>query len=212
MIARSSTTSPPPRTSRRIGAVSRLAAVVAILPLVATLAGCGGDDTADASADATVVAVPADSDALNVECPEPDPQDQLAVFEPVVIGTAVNGDVMASCMVLADERGLRAQGLMSVTDLGPFVGMLFAYAESDDGGYWMRNTPMPLSIAWVSADGEVVATADMEPCMDPAATCPSSAPGAEYRWAVEVPQGGLAELGLVEGARMDVSAWPVGVD
>lgn len=199
----------PPRDARRAGAVSRLSAVAVLMAMVGALAGCGGDGTS-AATDASVVEVPVDAPALDVECPEP--QDQLAVFGSAIVGTARDGEVIGSCLLLADRASLRSQGLMAVTDLGPFDGMLFAYDATSDGGYWMRNTPMPLSIAWIAPDGAVVATADMEPCLDPGATCPSTRPGGDYRWAIEVPQGGLAALGLVEGARLDVSGWPVGMD
>ena len=47
---------------------------------------------------------------------------------------------------------------------------------------------MPLTIAWIGVDGRVVATADMDPCLDRGSDCPSYEPGATYRWAVEVPQ------------------------
>jgi uncharacterized membrane protein (UPF0127 family) len=90
--------------------------------------------------------------------------------------------------------------------------MVFAYAGVSSGGYWMRDTPMPLSIAWIDADGRVVATADMEPCLDAGASCPNYEPGGEYRWALEVPQGGLGAFGLGEGATLAVSSLPVGID
>ena len=43
-------------------------------------------------------------------------------------------------------------------------GMVFVWDEDTEGGFWMRNTPTPLSIAWFDADGDFVSSADMEPC------------------------------------------------
>jgi uncharacterized membrane protein (UPF0127 family) len=93
---------------------------------------------------------------------------------------------------------------MQVTDpaLGGYDGMLFRYDRDATERYWMRNTPMPLSIAWVDASGHLVATADMAPCED-SPDCPSypeSGPPPPYRLAIEVPQGRLPNLGIVEGA------------
>ena len=54
-------------------------------------------------------------------------------------------------------------GLMTVTDpgLAGHDGMVFVYPEDSTGGYWMRNTPMPLSIVFVDAGGRIVSTTDM---------------------------------------------------
>ena len=45
---------------------------------------------------------------------------------------------------------------MEVTDLQGYSGMVFVYDDDVAGGFYMRNTPTPLSIAWIAADGEVV--------------------------------------------------------
>jgi uncharacterized membrane protein (UPF0127 family) len=209
----------PPRSASRVGAVSRAVAVAVAAVL---LAGCGGDDggaaSADGGASTSSVDVPTGSAApggdstgeASVDCPVPD-----GAFEPfgsLVVEASTSGSDTELCLLLADSLSLRQRGLMEVTDLGPYDGMMFAYETTSTGGYWMRNTPMPLSIAWISPDGEVVATADMEPCLDPDETCPDHAPGAAYQWAIEVPQGELAAVGLDEGATVDVSEWPVGRD
>ena len=55
---------------------------------------------------------------------------------------------------------------MEVTDLQGYSGMAFVYEEDVENAFYMRNTPMPLSIAWIAADGSVVTITDMEPCED----------------------------------------------
>lgn len=210
--------SAPPRSARRLGAVSRVG--LAGLVVAVLLAGCGDDSgtaddagavsttEADQASGSDASAGPADGDT-EIPCPAPD--DELERFGSALVATSADGGT-ALCLLVADTVELRQRGLMEVTDLGPFDGMVFAYADTSTGGFWMQNTPMPLSIAWISSTGEVVATADMDPCLDAAAACPTHAPGAAYRWAVEVPQGGLAEVGLDDGAEVDVSDWPVGRD
>jgi uncharacterized membrane protein (UPF0127 family) len=90
-----------------------------------------------------------------------------------------------------------------VTDLGGYDGMAFVYEQDVAHGFYMRNTPMPLSIAWLSADGELVDRADMEPCEDREG-CPVYTPAGPYRFAVEVPMGGLGDLGIGPGARVSL--------
>lgn len=109
------------------------------------------------------------------------------------------------CVWLADTPERRQRGLMEVTDLGAGMdGMLFAFDEPSTGGFWMRNTPTPLSIAYLDGDGALVSTADMTPC-DDRDDCPSYGAAGPYTWAIEVPRGGLARLGVLdEGARVEV--------
>ena len=86
---------------------------------------------------------------------------------------------------------------MEVTDLQGYSGMVFVYDEDVAGGFYMRNTPTPLSIAWIAADGEVVTITDMEPCEDREG-CPTYSPDGPYRYAIETFQGDLDDLGITE--------------
>ncbi|MFP3901818.1 MAG: DUF192 domain-containing protein [Acidimicrobiia bacterium] len=136
------------------------------------------------------------------EPPGPPARDLLEGFGEVAIAiTAPDGTVAGWCVLVAASVRQRTQGLMGVTDLGGYAGMVFVYAEDDMGGFHMRSTPMPLSIAWFDADGELVSTADMTPCLG-RAWCRSYRPGERYRFALEVPQGDLARLGVTPGSRL----------
>jgi uncharacterized membrane protein (UPF0127 family) len=134
-------------------------------------------------------------------------REPLAGFGEVAVTVAGPGDDGESdfCLLLAETSEQRQRGLMEVTDpdLGGYDGMLFRFDDEVEIGFWMMNTPMPLTVAYIGADGSLVSTADMEPCVDEddqAAGCPSYPPDGPYRWAVEVTQGGLDELGLVPGS------------
>jgi uncharacterized membrane protein (UPF0127 family) len=120
-----------------------------------------------------------------------------------------DGEPIVICVMVADTPDQRARGLMEVTDLGGYDGMLFRFEGDSDGGFWMKDTVMPLSIAYLDADGAVVSTADMDPCPD-GTDCPSYAAAGPYRMALEVPQGGLDPLGLTDGssARIEVTDQP----
>ena len=64
-----------------------------------------------------------------------------------------DGSLLSWCVLAALTSQQRAQGLMEVTDLQGYSGMAFVYEEDVQNGFYMRNTPTPLSIAWIAADG-----------------------------------------------------------
>jgi hypothetical protein len=117
--------------------------------------------------------------------------------------TTPGGETTGWCVLLALTLAQRQQGLMEVTDLGGYDGMVFAFPEDSETGFWMMNTVMPLSIAWFEADGDLVSTADMEPCTSQT-DCPTYPPTGSYRFALEVPQGGLDRLGVEEGSTISL--------
>ncbi|MCX5918384.1 MAG: DUF192 domain-containing protein [Deltaproteobacteria bacterium] len=57
----------------------------------------------------------------------------------------------------------KSQGLMFRDKLGPNEGMLFIYEREDFLSFWMKNTPLPLSIAFLDQRGKIVDIQDMEP-------------------------------------------------
>lgn len=92
----------------------------------------------------------------------------------------------------------RGQGLMGRTRLSADAGMLFVFERADRHCFWMRNTPLPLSIAFVEAGGRIVELADMQPNSE-ALHCPAT----EVRYALELMQGGFRQRGIVAGAQVD---------
>lgn len=131
--------------------------------------------------------------------------DPLARFGQVAVSVepADGSSSLAWCLLAALTADQRSQGLMGITDLEGFAGMAFIYDADVQHGFFMRNTPTPLSIAWISADGEVLNAIDMDPCGN-RATCPVYPPGRKYRYAIEVPRGDLPSLGIVDGATVTV--------
>ena len=124
-------------------------------------------------------------------------------FSSVIIEvTRPDGSVVEWCVLLADTPQNRARGLMEVDSLGGYDGMLFSFEGESFGAFYMLQTRIPLSIAFIAADGSFVSSTDMEPCPDDDddPPCPRYAPDAPYLMALEVPQGGLDELGIGPGA------------
>jgi uncharacterized membrane protein (UPF0127 family) len=167
------------------------------------VAGCSGDDASSS----TTAAAPAGSDVAGPDGTSASSQGvQPEGFTTVTARlTEVNGEVCELCVWLADSADERSRGLMGVTDLGDAAGMVFEFDEPIVGSFYMFQTPTPLSIAWFAPAGDHVGSADMAPCLDtPAGECPLYSPGAEYDLALEVFQGGLDDLGVGPGARLEL--------
>lgn len=105
------------------------------------------------------------------------------------------------CALLADTIARQELGLMNRTDLGGYDGMIFQFPSDTSVSFYMKDTPLPLSIAFFDANGQFVSTTDMPPCIDQS-SCPLYNAGRSYRYAIEVPQGALPRLGVAPGARL----------
>jgi uncharacterized protein len=88
-------------------------------------------------------------------------------------------------------------GMMFRKEMGANEGMLFANPDASPRCFWMRNTLIPLSIAFIDDDGSIVNIADMQPQSD-ASHC-SAKP---VRFALEVRQGWFAKRGIKAGFKL----------
>jgi uncharacterized protein len=103
---------------------------------------------------------------------------------------------------VADSDAERQRGLMERTSLARDSGMVFVFPGETAGGFWMKNTLIPLSIAFYDSDGRILRILDMEPCRrDP---CPIYDPGVAYVGALEVNQGAFRRWNVSEGDRLRV--------
>ena len=89
----------------------------------------------------------------------------------------------------------RQRGLMFRDRLAPDAGMLFIYPDTKVRGFWMKDTRIPLSIAFADSEGVIVRIADMKP-FDESRT--SSLYPAMY--ALEMEKGWFAQKGIEKGA------------
>jgi uncharacterized membrane protein (UPF0127 family) len=108
------------------------------------------------------------------------------------------------CGVLADNVQTRAQGLQGRTDLAGYDGMVFRYEEDSTFPFHMRTVGFPLSIAWFDRDGRFVSSTDMEACPGGGAECATYTAAGPYRYALEVPKGGLPRLGIGPDSVLEV--------
>ena len=88
----------------------------------------------------------------------------------------------------------RAQGLMGRKHLGEDEGMLFIFEKEDYHSFWMKNTLIPLSIAFIDREGKILKIADMEPL-----TLDSHPPPKPILYALEMKRGWFLTNGVQVG-------------
>jgi uncharacterized membrane protein (UPF0127 family) len=95
---------------------------------------------------------------------------------------------------VAATEASRTTGLMNRFSLQPDHGMLFVFKEAQPQAFWMKNTYVPLSIAFIGGDGRILNIDDMAPQTE--ATHPSRGPAL---YALEMKKGWFAERGIKPG-------------
>lgn len=107
---------------------------------------------------------------------------------------------------VADTPDARARGLMHRHTLLADQGMLFIYPQAGRHCMWMRNTTLPLSVAFLDEDGTVINITEMAPQSD-AGHC-AAAPA---RYALEMNAGWFEQHGIGAGMRIQlrpaIRAW-----
>lgn len=100
-----------------------------------------------------------------------------------------------------DEQ--RAIGLMARKEMAPNAGMIFVFEQPAQQCFWMRNTLIPLSAAFVADDGTIVNIVEMQPLSD-ASHC-SAKP---VRYVLEMNKGWFDKRGLKAGSKLRGGPWP----
>lgn len=98
---------------------------------------------------------------------------------------------------VANTFDSRARGLMYRKTLGPNSGMLFVFPDVSAHCMWMRNTYVPLSVAFMDEQGTIVSIHDMKP-LDETSHCAAR----QARFALEMNQGWFAQKGVKPGAKI----------
>jgi uncharacterized membrane protein (UPF0127 family) len=177
--------------------MQRLAALTLCALALLAAAACGGDDE-DAAPPSTTI--PGAGETTTEAAPPTTTEDEEEPEEPsgptAVIATA-GGEEVVVRVEIADTDEERQVGLMNRGSLPEDAGMIFLFDEATSSGFWMKNTLIPLSIAFMGDDGTILAILDMEPCgADP---CEIYEPGVSYTSALEVNQGAFSDWGVAVG-------------
>ena len=99
---------------------------------------------------------------------------------------------------VAANQGNRMQGLMNRRAMAPQQGMLFVFTENNRHCMWMRNTLLPLSVAFLDEQGQILNIEDMEP-----QTENSHCAAKPARFALEMNKGWFAQKGIKPGSKLN---------
>ena len=94
------------------------------------------------------------------------------------------------------------RGLMQRPDLGADEGMFFVYPEPQAQSFWMRNTPEPLDLGYLTRDGRIAETYDLLPLDERPVTSHSG----DIQFVLEMPKGWFAAHGVRPGTKVDLAA------
>jgi len=158
------------------------ASIIALFLVVLLLAGCQSSGTGAGAS------------------PEAESTGTASELRTVTIYSSGGGKV--ELMVeIADDPREQTRGLMERTALGEDRGMLFVYPDEEVLSFWMKNTLIPLSIAFIGSDGRIVDLQDMKPLDDDPPHYVSAEPA---RYALEVNKGYFEKHGIKVGDRADL--------
>ncbi len=127
--------------------------------------------------------------------PRPAAAESYRFSLPVAKLTIDSFTAYAEVAARADER---TQGLMYRTALAPDSGMLFVFDSAEFQRFWMKNTLIPLSIAYIDSAGTITDILEMTP-LDTTTLYASSRP---VPYALEMNRGWFAARGIRPGARV----------
>lgn len=101
---------------------------------------------------------------------------------------------------IAEKAEDRNHGFMERKNIPDGTGMLFIFERDQILSFWMKNTPHPLSIAYIDSKGRIRDIFDMTPYSTASINSTVS-----VRYALEVPQGWYKKNGITPGDAIDIS-------
>jgi uncharacterized membrane protein (UPF0127 family) len=112
----------------------------------------------------------------------------------IIFHSTSSGDSQTLDVEVAETPQERTRGLMNRTQLEPDRGMIFLWEAPVRNSFWMKDTNIPLSIAFISTEGIIVDFQDMQPLSEQPHQPPRS-----YIYAVEANQGWFSDHGIRTG-------------
>jgi uncharacterized membrane protein (UPF0127 family) len=145
---------------------SRMRTSIAVLTLLfiwlLLVAGCGGREEGRAPPEASSESTEETTPSTTATAPATVSESE-ASRTPTVIITNSEGERVEVEVEIADTRTEQARGLMERTELAENAGMLFILKSEQSPGFFMENTLIPLSIAFIDSEGRIVDIQDMQP-------------------------------------------------
>lgn len=117
--------------------------------------------------------------------------------------TSAEGARRSVCTLEASTTAEQERGLMGRRSLGGYAGMTFVFPSPSTVLFYMKDTLIPLSVAWFDGAGAYIGSATMPVC-PPGTVCPTYPAGRPFSLALEVPAGGLGGLGVGPGSTVSL--------
>lgn len=139
--------------------------------------------------------------------PTAEPTSQRDEWPRVVYSTA-DGRTVEMTVEVADTPELQTCGLMHRLEMPADHGMLFVFQADSNGAFWNRNTFIPLTLAWIDAEGRIANITDLpnvNPEDDPQRNTLLS-PQVFYRYVIEANRDYFANNGIAVGDTVDLAA------
>lgn len=112
-----------------------------------------------------------------------------------------SGEIVSVKTELAKTEEEQIYGFMNRKNIPDGTGMLFIFKDDRIASFWMKNTPTPLSIAYIDYSGKIKDIFDMTPF-----SLASVVSTGYVRYALEVPQGWFERVGVKVGDYLDLSS------
>jgi uncharacterized membrane protein (UPF0127 family) len=170
-----------------------------LLAAFALVVACGDNESEPPAAESpspTVVSV-GPSPSPDVQSPTVVPSQPPSTendMPPYAFFTNADGETIQLLLEIADSPEERSVGLMNRESLPQDQGMLFDFQGTTNSGFWMRNTTIPLSIAFIDGNGRIVHIEDMQPLTEELHFSPEL-----YRYAIEANQGWFRDNNIFTG-------------
>jgi hypothetical protein len=157
-----------------------LALSLCLILALAALFACDGDSGSDNSA--------------------PLPTGSDGAFLARITFVSADGNDLELLAEIADAPAERGRGLMSRQSLPDNQSMLFVYEQEGQYSFWMKDTPLPLSIAFIKGDGRIVGIEEMEPL-----SLDGHSGDEPYLYVLEANQGWFTANGIAAGAQARIT-------
>lgn len=177
--------------------VRRLAIMLLVIPMAACATGAADQATSDAASSPPAIVTEAAQSPQPAASPSSlEPSEGFETAE--IILSSGNEQIPMPVWVAADEAS-RQRGLMGRESIPSDAGMLFVFETPTVGGFWMKNTLIPLSIAFIDEDGQVLQILDMQPCTADPCEIYTPDPAGPYLYALEANIGYFDDHGIGPG-------------
>ncbi len=179
-------------------------ALILLLASLLFVAGCGEEEKGGAPSENTSETIASSGPTVVTETTASAP-DETATVALIPSG---GGERVEVEVEIADDIFEVTRGLMYRTELAEDQGMLFVFSDEQQRSFWMKNTFIPLSIAYIDSEGRIVDIQKMEPVNNgqnvPDAELPRYVSAEPAMYALEVNQGFYEERGIEVGDTAEI--------